>query len=206
MRGSLLLTLTSALALAACNQASAPANVTTVVNTDNETVTVPAGTTLQLNVATPAAAAPAVNLASDGLSLVLESGSSRQIGFGMDRGAALPALIAALGKTTDEGTNPECGAGPLDHVDFKGGLTAFFQEDKFVGWDLDGREGGSYATADGIGIGATRAQLEAAGAVTVDETTIGHEFAAGELYGLLSNPSPSGKVTNMWAGTNCIFR
>ena len=151
-------------------------------------------------------AEPAVNLAPDGLSLVLPTGATRQVTFGMPRDAATRAIAAALGGPVEEGDNQECGAGALSFASFRGGLGLYFDGGKFVGWDLDGRDGGQFATAAGIGIGSTRRQLESANAIKVEDSTLGVEFGAGDLSGLLSSRDPDGEITNLWAGTTCISR
>ena len=151
-------------------------------------------------------AEPAVNLAPDGLSLVLPTGATRQVTFGMPRDAATRAIAAALGGPVEEGDNQECGAGALSFASFRGGLGLYFDGGKFVGWDLDGRDGGQFATAAGIGIGSTRRQLESANAIKVEDSTLGVEFGAGDLSGLLSSRDPDGEITNLWAGTTCIAR
>jgi hypothetical protein len=148
-----------------------------------------------------------VNLAPDELTVVLESGAARHVTFGTSHDSTLQILGAALGNPMEQARNDECGAGPLDYAAFRGGLSLYFQDGKFAGWDLDGREkGGVFALANGIGIGSTRRQLEAAGDVRVRESTIGHEFALGDLSGLIDSSAATGKVTNLWAGTTCIAR
>jgi hypothetical protein len=151
-------------------------------------------------------AEPAVNLAPDGLSLVLPTGATRQLTFGMPRDVTTRAIAAALGSPIEEGDNQECGAGALSFASFRGGLGLYFDDGKFVGWDLDGRDGGRFATATGVGIGSSRKQLESATAVKIEESTLGIEFSAGDLSGLLSARDPDGEVTNLWAGTTCIAR
>lgn len=151
-------------------------------------------------------AEPAVNLAPDGLSLVLPTGATRQVTFGMPRDAATRAIAATLGGPVEEGDNQECGAGALSFASFRGGLGLYFDDGKFVGWDLDGRDGGQFATAAGIGIGSTRKQLESANAIKVEDSTLGVEFSAGDLSGLLSSRDSDGEITNLWAGTTCIAR
>ena len=51
------------------------------------------------------------------------------------------------------------------------------------------------------------AQLKAAyPAATVQETSLGMEFAAGDLYGIVTDSTGTGQVQMMFAGINCIFR
>lgn len=147
-----------------------------------------------------------VNLAPDELTLVLPSGASRHMSFGMARADAVKMLSAALGSPIEQADNQDCGAGSLGYAAFRDGLSLYFQDGKFAGWDLDGRENGKFTTGNGIGIGTTRKQLEAAGKVEVGETTIGQEFMLGEMSGLLSSDAPDAKVTNLWAGVTCIAR
>lgn len=158
--------------------------------------------------ATPATAAPAATpgLAVDGEGLRLfdpETGSARPIPFGTPWPQAVAAL-AFLGKPL-AGRNEECEAGPLDYARWDGSLTLYGQDGKFAGWFADGGSG-TIATAAGVGPGTTRQDLEAAYAVEVFESTLGTEFTAGELHGLLDSPHPDSPVTAFWAGTSCNFR
>ncbi|AQR75421.1 hypothetical protein [Sphingomonas sp. LM7] len=153
-----------------------------------------------------AAAAPAVNLAPDGLSVALTGGATRLVPFGMPREAATQMIAGVIGNPIEQGDNQECGAGALGFASFREGLGLYFQGGKFAGWDLDGREGGRFATAAGLGIGSARTQLESASKVEIEDSTIGIEFRAGGLSGLLSARDPSGEVTNLWAGVTCIAR
>jgi hypothetical protein len=153
-----------------------------------------------------AAAGPGVNLAPGGLGLALDGGVTRPVTFGMPRATVTRMLATALGNPIEEGDNQECGAGALAFASFRGGLGTYFQDGKFVGWDLDGRDGGHFATAAGIGIGSTRKQLESAGTVTIEDSTLGIEFSAGALSGLLTSREPDGEVSNLWSGTTCIAR
>ncbi len=208
MRSILFAGVTAAFLLAGCDKADAPANDATAVDTGNAAVVVPAGNAIVDAVAANAseAAVPAVNLAPDELTLVLASGSTRHVSFGTTKADAVRMIAAALGDPIEQGASEECGAGPLDFANFREGLSLYFQEGKFAGWDLDGREGGKFTTANGIGIGSTRKALDAAGPVTVEESSIGHEFMLGEMSGLLDSAGPEGKITNLWAGVNCIAR
>lgn len=191
-----------ALACAGCQQQEevAAANVAAPAPTPRAT---PVATATE-----PAeAVAPLLNLAPDGLTLVdAKSGSARHITFGTPQFEATQSVDTALGNFTGQAENPECGAGPLTSFDYTGGLTLYFQNKRFAGWELDGE--GGLTTANGIGIGMTRAALEKAGSVVAmaAESSIGHEFTAGDLSGLLSDLGATGRVTSLWAGTTCIFR
>lgn len=156
--------------------------------------------------AADAALKPALNLAPDGLSVILQSGGTRQLAFGMPQEVALRAVASAVGEPTNRRTEEECPGGALEIADFDGGLALSFSDGRFIGWDLNSREDGRYTTAAGIGLGSTRQQLENAVAIEIEESSLGHEFHSGQLSGLLGSLAPSGKVTALWAGTTCIFR
>lgn len=193
------------LLLAGCGAEPEPnASETIVFHGNSEELIVPAGPANLVNVAE--VAEPAVNLAPDGLSVVLPTGAARHATFGMPRAAATRMIAASLGNPIEEADDQECGAGALSFAHFRGGLGLYFQDGKFAGWDLDGRDGGHFATAAGIGIGSTRKQLESASVVTIAESTLGIEFSAGDLFGLLSSRDPGGEITNLWAGVTCIAR
>ncbi len=147
------------------------------------------------------AASSAVVLAADGV----DAGGAGKLAFGGGREQVLAGVTAVLGAPEEQGTNEECPAGPLAFARFGGGLELVFQDGGFVGWFA--REGSALRTAKGIGPGSTLSQLKAAyPATTVEETSLGHEFAADGLYGIVTDPSDSGKVEVIFAGTNCIFR
>ncbi|HET6567500.1 MAG TPA: hypothetical protein VFG50_06010, partial [Rhodothermales bacterium] len=117
-------------------------------------------------------------------------------------------LAALLGAPSDRGRNAECGAGPLAYARWGDGLMVSFSDGAFAGWMVDGREAGAehYTTMAGIGISSTRAEIDQVYVIDVEQTSLGTEFGAGDLYGLLSGPAPGDTVTNLWAGTTCIFR
>jgi hypothetical protein len=46
----------------------------------------------------------------------------------------------------------------------------------------------------------------AAYAADIRATSLGQEFAAGDLFGVLDGTGPSARVTALWAGTSCNFR
>jgi hypothetical protein len=157
--------------------------------------------------ATPAPApakTPALAVDGEGLRLFdPDTGSARLVAFGTPWPQAVAAL-AFLGKPL-AGRNEECEAGPLDYARWDGSLTLYGQDGQFVGWFADSGSG-TIATAAGVGPGTTRQDLEAAYDVEVFESTLGTEFTAGALSGLLDSPHLDSPVTALWAGTSCNFR
>ena len=154
-------------------------------------------------VATPAADVPALAVDGEGLRLFnKQRGSASSIKFGTPRDDVIQ-MLAFLGKP-ETGQNGECGAGPLDFANWANGFGLFFQQGKLVGWNLI--PGGDVTTASGIGPGSSRADLEGPYAAKISETSLGAEFAAGELYGLLDGKGPSAKITYLWGGVSCNFR
>lgn len=156
----------------------------------------------------PAAEAESRSLAVDaeGLRLVdPATGSTRPLPFGMPMDELISWLEAIRGPA-DRGTNEECGAGPLDFTVWADGLTLYFQNGAFAGWALDPRAKGVHGTMSGIGPGSTRAELEAAYDVMVEQTTLGAEFTAGGLSGVLEGDGPEARIGSMWAGLSCVFR
>ena len=182
----------------------------------NQADALPANATVQSAIAvapgqTAQAVAPALAIDSEGLRLFgRASGSARPIPFGTPQAAVMTALGF---RDPPASTNrlDECGAGPLDQASWSDGLTLYFQDSKFAGWALGGeREAGdgkgAITTASGIGVGSTRAELEAAYKVEVFDSSLGTEFAAGELFGILDGTARQAKITNLWAGTSCNMR
>lgn len=148
--------------------------------------------------------APALAIEGEGLRLFdPATGSARPIPFGTPWDQALAALAVRGAPAT--GRNEECGAGPLDFARWDD-LTLYGQDGAFVGWFADRGAQGRIATAAGVGPGTSRLDLEAAYAVEVFESTLGTEFVAGDLYGLLDSPHPDSPITALWAGTSCNFR
>jgi hypothetical protein len=187
--------------LAGCGGSTTVTETNVVVDETNGIVAVTNGT-----IGNGAEAAPSLQLGDDGLWLALADGRTQRAGFGVSREIAVPMIATALGPQTDQGSNAECGAGPMENVDFKDGLTLFFQDGKFVGWSLDGRAPTPYKTTKGVGIGSTLQQLRDGGDVMVQSTSLGTEFTSRELSGLLTSDTPDATVTNLWAGITCAFR
>lgn len=144
--------------------------------------------------------------AASGNVIVLSGDGLGKVTFSMARDSAVQQVESMIGQSIGRGSNPECGAGPLDNVDFQGGLVMFFQDGKFVGWSIDGRNGSPYRTAKGVAIGTTMQKLRETGDVAVTDTSLGVEFTVEEISGLVTANKPEGYVTNLWAGTTCAFR
>ena len=218
--------LTALLLLAACAPDAAPPPV--AAQPEDSLVEDPVNTAAPPPAASPPAAptmaeAPALAIDGEGLRLFNPAnGAARPLPFGTARSIVLTAL-AGRG-VPDLGTQTECGAGPLDFATWRDGLKLYFQADKFTGWAID--RGATRAvttpravtiprtvtaprtltTVSGIGLGSSRAELDAAYAIAVVQSTLGTEFTAGGLAGLLDGPGPRAKITNLWAGTSCNFR
>jgi hypothetical protein len=156
--------------------------------------------------AAPPAGPPApVELAGAGLrTLPAKSGAPHLLAFGMSKPATIAALTRALGRPPGKrGANAECGGGPQTFVTWEGVLTLWFSEEEgFVGWESRGK----LATARGIAIGSPRAALRALKGVEVAQTSLGTEFTAGELDGLLASRAANAKVQALWSGSTCVFR
>lgn len=148
-----------------------------------------------------------LRLVLEGGALVLKAaeGTSRRIAFGSPASAAVAAVSKIYGRPLDEETLEECGAGPLQVSRFTG-MTIAAQDGKFVGWSLDDRNEPVLPTAARIGIGSTRRALEQAYSIERFESSLGHEFAAYGLAGLLAGDGESAKITHLWAGSTCVMR
>lgn len=135
------------------------------------------------------------------------NGSARLIPFGRPEAEVLASLERVRGEA-GKGDSPGCGSGRQRYANWADGLGLTFQGGRFVGWTLDGRAAGALGTADNIGPGTTRATLEAAFGVpvVVRQTSLGTEWTAGAISGLLDGPGPRARITTMWAGTTCIAR
>jgi hypothetical protein len=156
--------------------------------------------------AAPPAGPPApVELIAGGLrTLPAKPGAHHLLAFGTAKPATIAALTRALGRPPGKrGANAECGGGPQTFVTWEGALTLWFSEEEgFVGWESRGK----LATAQGIAIGSPRAALRVLRGIEVAQTSLGTEFTAGELDGLLSSKARDAKVRALWSGSTCVFR
>ncbi|MCB2088434.1 MAG: hypothetical protein R3E18_12970 [Sphingomonadaceae bacterium] len=119
--------------------------------------------------------------------------------FGSSRAETEATLIPLLGEPQSRDANGECGAGAMEFSAYEG-LTLNFMDGIFVGWSANGAP---YLPSE------TRAELGDA-ATPFADSTIGEEFTMGEgdaiVSGLFASDDPDAPVTDLWAGTNCIFR
>jgi hypothetical protein len=119
----------------------------------------------------------------------------------------LDAVTQILGEPEETSENSECPSGPLTIASWSNGLVLNAADNTFVGWGLRSGDGDTtLTTASGIGIGSTRQELEETYTVEVVDSSLGVEFSAGGLFGLLSSPEPTGTITDLWAGVACNFR
>jgi hypothetical protein len=126
-----------------------------------------------------------------------------ELPFDTPKAATIAAVTKALGRPpSEQGANAECGGGGLEFAAWKGEITIWFEEDRFAGWDADAK----LKTQGGIGIGSSRADLDPLRGLEVEESTLGTEFRAGGLSGILASKAPDAKVTDLWGGSTCVFR
>jgi len=130
-------------------------------------------------------------LSADGLELGLA--------FGVPRAQAVATATEAFGAPTGTSHNGECGAGPMDFVDYRG-LSLAFQDGLLAGWSID-EELPALRTADGLAVGAPR---DALGGAPVEQSTLGPEFDVGGIGGLLDEEGR--EIAVLWAGLTCHFR
>lgn len=157
------------------------------------------------NVAVAAPApAPAAAIVLEGAGLRIPGATPpRTLAFGMPAGEAIEALAKALGRAPAErGTNEECGGGSMEFATWEGEVTVWLLDGDFVGWD----DKGGLKTLEGVGIGSSRAQVAALPGFEVEESTLGTEFRAGGLSGILASNAADAKVTHLWGGATCVFR
>jgi hypothetical protein len=155
-------------------------------------------------------AAPAVRfaLAGDGVMLIdATSGSTRQIPFGTPDSTAIQAIAVVFGEPEERNANDECGIGPMEFVIFDGeGLLLAIHDRKFAGWAVRPPEGAALRTMSGIGVGSTREELEDVYAANIAPSTLGIEFMAGGLQGVLENNERKARIVAFWAGASCVAR
>lgn len=145
-----------------------------------------------------------IALAPDGLQLVdPQSGRTRMVSFGTPRSETLALVKAGLG---DPSATTSCEVAPLALADFGDAMTLSFEDGNFVGWNVNPRAGRTLSTMTGVAIGSTRAELEDSLAAEISQTSLGTEFNAGGLSGVLSGGGGDARIEALWAGMTCIAR
>ena len=144
-----------------------------------------------------------VELRGDGIAV-----GSNAFLFNAGRAEVETAAAAAFGEEGLKGKNEECGAGPVEMVQYANGLTLNFQDGKFVGWlARPGSEDapGSVATAGGVSPGDPAAEAEAMpGYEAMADSTLDGEFSTSDGIGGFTDETSG--VVGLYAGTNCFFR
>ncbi len=160
---------------------------------------------------------PVMSLDGEGLRLVdPDSGATRPLAFGVPL-EQLTLVTEKLKGPAEKGRAEECGAGPLAYLRWSDGLTLYALDGLFAGWALDeteaaaakakdGKPAPKLTTISGIGIGSTRTQLLDVYDAKIEQTTLGTEFNAAGLSGILDGTGGKARVTNLWSGVNCVFR
>ncbi|MBA2292811.1 MAG: hypothetical protein H0W15_10200 [Gemmatimonadales bacterium] len=203
--------------LVACDGSAAPKPPVAAVVDHRDTASRPAATATPppATVDTPHAALLAVE--AEGLRLVLvPSGSTRQLPFGTPRRRLLEMVTASVrGEAPELGENIDCRATVASWR--TSGLQLWFATDtaaRFIGWSVaagaidptpDAR-GPAPTTMSGIGVGSTRAEVESAYSAKVRKSTLGIEFNAGGLAGLLASERADARIVHFWAGQVCLAR
>jgi len=137
-----------------------------------------------------------------GLRIFMTSnGSARAIPFGTAMAQTVDVVRRVHGAPVNETRSEDCNA---DVATFPDNLVLYFTNDEFVGWSV--RDGSTLTTAYGIGTGMTRAQLDSGYVAEVKQTSLGTEFTAGMLAGLLESPASGARITHLWSGATCIAR
>ena len=169
-----------------------------------------AATAAEISTTRPAAVPPAAPPDPAPAPLILEGGglrifrAPRTVAFETPQSATIEAIGAALGgPPTERGSNAECGGGGgLQFAAWKDRITLWFENERFIGWDAEG----DLRTAGGVGIGSRRGEVAALPGFELVESTLGIEFAANGLGGILASNAADARVTHLWGGATCLFR
>jgi hypothetical protein len=159
-------------------------------------------TTSKTTQAAPATS-PQLVIEGSGLSLTSAAAAKDQkLRFGDDQKRTIAMISTAMGKPAQQGTNADCPSGPVQFASWSKGLTANFQDAKFVGWsgavDLK--------TAKGIGFGSSRKDLVKAYHPSFEQSSLGYEFLADGISGVLESDAPDAAIADLWAGMSCVAR
>lgn len=144
-----------------------------------------------------------VTIGQGGLGLAsADATASATLPFGTAFHDSLRTLTTVMGHDFSVYLPEDCPAGPVVVVSFTRQIDLIYQEDRLAGWML--RPGSTLTTQAGVGLGTPLAGLGSFATLEVMESSLGWEFQAGEVFGLLSERE--GIVEHLWSGTVCIFR
>ena len=135
-------------------------------------------------------------------------GAGRKLAFGEGE-AEVIAFMTRLrgGQAPTRSSNAECPSGPLTFADWGDGFQLVFADGRFAGWVAGQGAPQGFSTASGVAVGSTVARARAGlPGFSLQETSLGAEFAGGGIYGLASGLEESATVTTLWAGVSCVFR
>jgi hypothetical protein len=129
------------------------------------------------------------------------------IEFGQAQADVTRALSDILGPPSRTGRNAECPTGAVDVATF-GTLDVHFQDGKFVGWVLDGQMNPVLETYHGLKIGQARGEISAGDGeeTSFEQSSLGSEFSAGGVGGMLDGSGPNAKVSTLFSGVTCFAR
>ncbi|MEZ5408371.1 MAG: hypothetical protein R2761_10110 [Acidimicrobiales bacterium] len=188
-----------------------PGAVSTVEEGSQSSATAGGGATSSSTATTSAPSTEAgLAVGPDGLQFV-DGARIILLPFGSGRDEVATAVEAVLGTSpTVTPSSPECGNQADEQLRWPGQLSVDIRDDQMISWQLD--RGSPLTTVSGAGLGSTRAEVESAIVIQVDESSLGTEFAtegsgeAGGMGGLLTGPEDTATVTELWAGEICVFR
>ncbi|KPP95068.1 MAG: aspartate-semialdehyde dehydrogenase [Erythrobacter sp.] len=159
----------------------------------------------------PQDAAPAEEVAADTVRLNAEglAVGDEAFLFNAGRSEVESALTRLLGEPARSATNRQCDAGPVDFVDYEGGLTVHFADGALVGWNWhlpyegDAPLNEDVTVAGDVRLGQSRAEVEQReGYERIEDSTLGEEFRFGEVGGFIE----ADEVATLFAGTQCFLR
>ncbi len=150
-----------------------------------------------------------VNVGGDGLIIVDNSGSTAMLDFGTPKENVLIGVTNSLGApASDNAGNAECGNGQGSVATWTDQLVVEFgTDDTLIGWSLPA--GSPLTDFTGVGLGSALAAV-GDGTVGAFESSLGYEFSVspngGGLAGLVTGTGSDATITDLWAGSICIFR
>ena len=105
------------------------------------------------------------------------------------------------------GTNEECGAGPMEYANYDK-FVAHFQNDRFVGWMVNGpSDRARFTGPEGVTLGMSAADLRKLPSFeAIDDSTLGEEFTIGDGELAISGLIEDSQVAVLWGGETCNFR